>query len=415
MTNPMGRAFISYRRSPARSNGNDEAALVRNALKDAGVPTWRDLDDLDNEPTEEALIQAINDPNMAGAILLISPEVELSPIIRQVEALRIFRRHSQHDGFWVLPVLIGIDYADAEKILGSPAGFQELNQWNMHKVDKDTLTVFDAREIARLALKARIGAIRQVDSEGATSIGVFVRRPPENFLGLTHDFSSRFNGRETEAATYQVIQDALLHGASCSLVSNPNKAVVGQGVAPLPLGVLVGAVYSPRAEFRLEWIQPVEGHEHQHWSLDFQEMDFSVDFRVAFGEPTSKDLVVAIGVSANIEHAVNDYLTQQKLNSRARLHCAPRSGSYLPGQVLEVGEGVTFIHKTVQKVRKVQEDLGMSSANVHLFLACPLAMAVLFGQKLNTFSHCHLYEHNPANDPPYTKVHTFQPSSLEYS
>ena len=60
------------------------------------------------------------------------------------------------------------------------------------------------------------------------------------------------------------------------------------------------------------------------------------------------------------------------------------------------------------------EDLGMKRANLHLFLACPLAMAVLVGQKLNTFSACHLYELDPGASPSYTRVHTFHPSSMAY-
>ena len=48
----------------------------------------------------------------------------------------------------------------------------------------------------------------------------------------------------------------------------------------------------------------------------------------------------------------------------------------------------------------------------HLFLACPLVMAVLLGQKLNTFSKCVLYEHHANKSPSYIQVHTFNPSNL---
>ena len=282
-------------------------------------------------------------------------------------------------------------------------------------VDGDMLTRSDAYDIASRAIRARIGAIREIDTKSPLSMGVFARRPPVSLFNLTHDFSSRFKGRGLEKGTYQDLENALLRGARGALVASPRSAVIGQGVAPLPLGVLVGAVYSPRAGFRLEWIQPVEGRKHQHWSLDSQETDFSVENRVARGDPNSEDLVLAIGVSANIEQAVVDCLRRQKLDSRARIHCAPQIGSYLPGRVLEVGEGVGFVHSAIQKVRELQEDLGMPSANLHLFLSCPLAMAVLLGQKLNTFSRCHLYEHDPVKKPSYTKVHTFQPSNQEYT
>ena len=77
-------------------------------------------------------------------------------------------------------------------------------------------------------------------------------------------------------------------------------------------------------------------------------------------------------------------------------------------------EGVGFVLSAVQKIREVREDLGMQRSNLHLFLACPLAMAVLVGQKLNTFSACHLYEHAPGERPSYRRVHSFEASSLAY-
>ena len=128
MTDPLGSVFISYRRSPARPAGNAEAALVRDALRRAGVPTWRDLDDLTYEPTENALVAAIKDPTLSGAILLITPEVATSPVVRRVEAPHIFTRYRSEGGFWVLPVLIGLDYGDADEVLGSPGAFQHVGK-----------------------------------------------------------------------------------------------------------------------------------------------------------------------------------------------------------------------------------------------------------------------------------------------
>ena len=414
MTEPTGSVFISYRRSPARPVGDREAALVRDTLRHAGVPTWRDLDDLEHEPTEEALVDAINDPSLAGAVLLISPEVEASSTVREVEAVRIFRRHARDDGFWVLPVLIGVDYAQADAVLGSPAGFQELDRWNMHKVVGATLEASDARAIGRRAVEARLKAIRKADGGRALSLGVFARRPPGDSLGLTHDFSSRFNGRDVADRAFAEFENGLLDAASRVMAVTPAARLVGRGMAPLPLGVLVGAVYSPRAGFALEWIQPVEGSEPQQWSFDAPSVGLAMDTRVTRGDPASEEMVLAIGVSANIERAVAECVADQGLEPRACMHCAPGTGSYTPGRVMAPEEGVGFVLAAIQAVRELREDLGMRRANLHLFLACPLAMAVLLGQKLNTFSACHLYEHVPERQPSYARVHTFEPSSLGY-
>ena len=408
MTDPTGSVFISYRRSPARTAGNSEAAWVRDALRHIGLPTWRDLDDLGYEPTEEALVAAINDPSLSGAILLISPEVATSPIIRRVEALRIFRRRAARDGFWIVPVLIGLDYGAADAALDSPAGFQDLGYWNMHRIEGETIGSVDAEAIARRAVKARLRAIRDMRADGPLSIGVFARRPPAAPCSLTHDFSAQFNGRKVVEGGYSAFEKGLVDGASRLIATFPNPCLVGEGVAPLPLGALVGAVYSPRAGFKLVWSQFVEGREPQRWSLDLPGSELPMDAPVTKGDPSSEDLLLAVGVSANIEHAV----AELGVTCRAYVHCAPKSGSFTPGRVLSPEQGVGFVLSAIQRARQVLEDLGMKRANLHLFLACPLAMAVLVGQKLNTFSACHLYEHDPGATPSYTRIHTFHPSSL---
>ena len=91
MTNPRGPYFISYRRTEQRTF---EAVLVRDALRNRGVPTWRDLDDLKSSSTETELIKTLQDENLAGAVMLIAPEVESSTMIRNAEAPRIFARNN---------------------------------------------------------------------------------------------------------------------------------------------------------------------------------------------------------------------------------------------------------------------------------------------------------------------------------
>ena len=193
--------------------------MVRDALRRAGLPTWRDLDDLSFEPTESGLVAAINDPSLSGAILLITPEVATSPMVRRVEAVRIFRRYRAGDGFWILPVLVGLDYGQADGVLGSPDGFQDIVYWNMKRFGGKTLGPVDALEIADAAVRLRLAAIQEKNPDGPLSIGVFARRPPGVVSGLTHDFSNAFKGREVADGQYAVFEKALVASASNVLVS----------------------------------------------------------------------------------------------------------------------------------------------------------------------------------------------------
>ena len=178
MTDPKGQMFISYRRSPARPSGDDEARMVQDALRDRGIPTWRDLDDLGPEPTEDELVQTLRDISIAGAIILVSPQVETSLMIKVVEAPAILDRFKKRDGFMLKPVLINLDYRDIDRVLDQPGAFQKINRFDILKVSSETLQPTDARLIAKTVVKQRLQTIKAVDPDAPFQIGLFSRRTP---------------------------------------------------------------------------------------------------------------------------------------------------------------------------------------------------------------------------------------------
>ena len=102
------------------------------------------------------------------------------------------------------------------------------------------------------------------------------------------------------------------------------------------------------------------------------------------------------------------------MKPRASIHAAIEAGSVPQGVPLSPQDGLTIVLQAVQAARALKDDLGLRRARLHLFLACPLAMAVLLGQKLNTFSECVIYEHDPDATPSYRCVHAFNPSGFTY-
>ena len=236
MTDVTGSVFISYRRSPARAKGDEEALQVRNALRDRGVPTWRDLDDLKPVPTNNDLIATLTSEATAGAVLLVSPEVETSQMIRVVEAPKILDRFRQGDGFFIKLVLIDLHYRDADRILGYPGVFQAIRHFDIHRIRSKSLDADDARKIANAVLKQRLEAIRAHHPNQAVSIGLYSRLSPSaEGLTLRHDVTPYFTNRDALPLAYAKIEAALFDAA-------------------LPLGVLFGAVYSPFV-FDLVWEQ----------------------------------------------------------------------------------------------------------------------------------------------------------------
>ena len=255
MTDVTGSVFISYRRSPARAAGDEEALQIRNALRDRGVPTWRDLDDLRPVPTEDELIATLASEEVAGAVLLVSPEVETSHVIRVVEAPAILDRFQQRDGFFLQPVLINLDYDDVDRVLGHPGAFQAVRHFDINRIEKKSLDADDARQIANSVLKQRLAAFRSRSPNQEFSVGLYSRRSPSaQGLTLRHDVTPYFTDRDAAPKAYANIEAALFDAASALAATGNRIPIVARGNAALPLGVLFGAVYAPFV-FDLIWEQ----------------------------------------------------------------------------------------------------------------------------------------------------------------
>jgi len=414
MTDPTGRYFISYRRSPARSNGDQEAMLVRNALRDRGVPTWRDLDDLGPDPTEDELTATLRDKGLAGAVMLISPEIAESDMVRYVEAREIFKRQAANDGFVVRPVLIGLDYADAETILDSPGALQDIGLFNLMKLNSGSINETAACQIANDVVKARLRLISAAHPDAPYQVGLFSRRSPSSDgFALSYDYTPYFDARRAPMEAYALIQKALYDSASRLAATASDIKLIAQGNASLPLGVLFGAVHS-RFVFDLTWMQHLRGSSPEPWSLSSGRSDISIVQTTTKGQPSSEDLVLAVSVSADVQTAVAEYIRHAHLAPRATLSVGLESGSPGAGVPLSAADGLSIAQTSINGVRALKDELGLKRANLHIFLSGPLGLAVLVGQNLNTFSECHLYEHVADATPSYEHVHSFRPSDFTY-
>ncbi|GAA2219357.1 hypothetical protein GCM10010413_07210 [Promicromonospora sukumoe] len=114
--------FISYR----HSDGTQPTAELAWLLRAAGIPVWRDIDDLPPGDTNERLKQAI-DSGLSGAVLVVTPDAEHSRVIREVEAPRLINLHRAYDDFAlgiVNAVQKGsgsVDYGAPDRVLGQSA------------------------------------------------------------------------------------------------------------------------------------------------------------------------------------------------------------------------------------------------------------------------------------------------------
>ena len=331
-----------------------------------------------------------------------------------VEAPAILDRFNKRDGFVLKPVLINLAYHDVDRVLGRPGAFQKIGHFDLDRIEKESLESEDARRIAKAVLKQRLAAVRLRDSNRTFSVGLYSRRSPSaKGYTLRHDVTPYFGGREATRGAYAKIENALYDAATALAATGEKIAIIARGNAALPLGILFGAVYSPFV-FDLVWKQAAPGAPEETWSLMCGVADVGTTVRDTRGNLNSKDLVLAVSINANVDRAAAEYLTVANFSPRAMISVGLASGPLQRGQTISPQQGLKIVYDAIDAARNLQSQLRMNRANLHLFLACPLSLAVLIGQNLNTFGECVVYEHFSDRTPSYAPVHRFKPSNFTY-
>lgn len=105
----FGPLFLSYR----QNDGSEIVAELAWLLRAAGIPVWRDKDDLPPGDTANRLSEAI-DGGLSGATFVITEDIVNSPIVRGIEAPKLIDLHRDDPRF---QLLIANDIA---KDTGSP-------------------------------------------------------------------------------------------------------------------------------------------------------------------------------------------------------------------------------------------------------------------------------------------------------
>ena len=397
MTDPTGLSFVSYRRSRI-----EECTRLVAALRERGIPTWRDVDDLNTEPTETELRRVLGDDSVASAILWISPETAESSIIRKVEAPIALDRHGRQDGFFVVPVAAGgLGYEEAAEALRTGTSIIDVGRWNIVKLESDPAGQADIAEVANRVLRQRLQAIDAASPAGAPlriSLNTRQRVGHSPGTALTLDWSHRFGGiqrREAEKADWQ---ERLLPslGDVIEAIQRfiPHRRLLASGLCCLPAATALGYHLMATAGIDAAWEQRMPDGTFQHWSLgaDPEESGFSAS--AVDGSPDAADLAVLVSVNNDVSQAVAASSGETgPFRAYVHIHRADSGvGAVLdtPGQVADVAR------KTVAAARKMRTEYRITG-RIHLFAAVPAGLAMLVGQLLNTLGPVQTYEHIPGD------------------
>ncbi len=411
MTDPTGLCFLSYRRARAA-----EASLLIAVLRDRGIPTWQDIADFATTPTEEALRRVLADPGTASAIMFATPEVEHSPVIRDIEAPAIVARHLRGDGFFAVPVAAGgLDYADMPRVLGPHLGLTHLPGWNILRIAADPADEATAASIADLVLEQRLATIHaRLPVANALRVMISTRAPLPKAPGpaLAIDLTHRFTGR---VATADAWATTILPGLR-SIVRAVQSRAAGRdvelsGLVAIPAAVAVGAAFLSLAGVRITWCQDQQsfGKPSAIWGLHHDREPSG--FQVVTHPRTvgASDIALLVSVAADVDGDFN-LVSGTMPSLRAVISVArPASTSNATRPVLTAGQALDVAHLAIDALRATRSSY-QARGTVHLFLAVPVGLAMMIGQLLNTFGQIQTYEHIPGVPIPYLPAAKLTPS-----
>ncbi len=177
---PLGPVFISYR----SSDGADLAVKMARALRCAGAPVWHDQDDMPPGDTRTRLQEALAG-GLSGVVLLATPELKDSVVVKDVELPELLRLHSDPDFIFVIASTMEktgkpghLDFEAPDRLLSQPTGtLGSLKQYSLLESDA-------CEKIAERMVRRRMDSYRRLGEETLT-IDLQTRLVPQAFTNQT--------------------------------------------------------------------------------------------------------------------------------------------------------------------------------------------------------------------------------------
>ena len=394
LADPRGPVFISYR----QSDGREIAVALSWALRAAGVPVWHDQTDLPPGDTERRLAEALSS-GLSGAVLVVTPEIEDSGAIRDIELPRLLELE-KHSEFTLAvgstveeqPGTERLDYSAPDRLLGlEPGTVRRLNQ-------KPVVTDDDRAALANAMSRQRMERLQRdiQESSGLLTLDVQTRVPPFA-RSIDGDLVLRLRPpdegeRRPHVGGLHDLQRFL--GQLPQLVAIAEaRAVRVRGGAHLSVACALGAALPTTLMGTVEVLDTQGGR----WSLTGQAPAPEVERLCVPVTPPVYNydhgpVLAYIDLLPHRSDAAFEQFPNRNQAFAGVAHlCYDGEGLLLPGQAAAiVGEVATYIRNLAS---------AHQTPDVHLLLRCPYPIALLLGRTLNTLTiHLYEWEDCPAGD-----------------
>ena len=383
---PRGPVFISYR----HSDGSGLAAETAWAFRAAGVPVWHDESDLPPGDTERRLSEAL-ESGLSGAVLLVTPELRFSDVVRNIELPRLLALEKDpRFTFSVLSAIEGttgkLDYDAPDKLLARPGG--TLRRLKQERAN----TAVHRAQAARAHSQRRMHAVKEsvVKRDRSINIDIQTRIPPfATRVGDELVLRLRPPDNRNRRPNYQGLCD-LKHFLSdlpqlLALAGAEHARV--KGGSHLSVAYAIGAAM-PTTLIGLVEVIDTNGNK---WSLagPVSAANGSNQFLNIVSSLSMNRLEGPILVYLDLtpdrhDAAFQELATEDVDRFAAAFHIRAIQQDYLSHEdATEITREASMIIRELAGKHRTSE--------VHLLLKCPWTIALLLGRTSNTL-RVHLYE-----------------------
>ncbi|TQK17949.1 TIR domain-containing protein [Microbacterium sp. SLBN-154] len=380
--NPRDPVFVSYR----HSDGKPIAAELTWLLRAAGIPVWRDVDDLPPGDTRERLQQAIDD-GISGAVIVVTPEIAASPVVREVEAPRLLDLHRSRPAF-ALGIVNDVHRPDGELDYSAPDRLLGLERSELKGVDQRETTRPGLVEMAKQMLWHRIASLRpEILSESrAIRISIQTRNTPQVYDRTDADLDVRLRPSTHEKLPSRAGLLDLMETAPFLPDAVTRSAAHGlhiEGGAHLSVAVALGAIIPST---RIGPVTVTDGRGDDWRSTTEAQIPDPERLRVlgrfAGHRPLPEDRRADVAAYVDLQTPPSNAAFEKFLRDHDAILTDWVHIAAVHDGLLDVGDAGNLAAEAAARLRELSMSNG--NARVHLMFRGPFAVATLIGRLTNT-------------------------------
>ena len=390
---PRSPLFISYR----QSDGTPIAVDLAWALRAAGVPVWHDRTDLPPGDTRQRLGEAL-DAGLSGAVLLVTPEIARSAVIREVELPRLLELEAA-DAAFTLSVASTVGSATGRLDYTAPDRLLEREPGTLSRLDQQPAsTPTERARIAASQCRRRMEHLRpSVEANGRTLILDVQTRVPPFAATVDADLVLRLRPpadgqRRPSREGLEDLRHFLAELPQLVSIAGAQHVQV-RGGAHLSVACALGAALPTTLVGRTQALDT----SGAVWAMSGDAPARSEDPRIGVvdadtGEAERGPVLLYVDLlPERSDAAVEDFRAANTGKFAGYVHLRP-----LRDELLDPRDAAGVVGEIRHAIRVLAG--AHRTTEVHLLLRCPYTIALLMGRTLNTLV-AHLYEWENGDGP----------------